>query len=1173
MSQQFVHLHVHTEYSLLDGAARIAKLAKTVKEQGNPAVAITDHGNMYGTYKFYKECKKQGIKPIIGCEIYIVDNLVEKHHKEHRGHLVLLAKNNEGYINLCKINSKAWTDGFYSKPRIDYNFLEKHSDGLVCLSGCLGGHIPYYLLLNMYDEAEKYAIRLKKIFKDDFYIELQDFGDPDCKRANHQLIKMANKLEIQCVATNDVHYIYVADAEMQDALMCVEMKKTIDDPNRMRFPSNEFYLKTHDEMLKLFDKRYLDNTIEIANKCDCHPFEQQDFLPIFINPDGISNQEYFKNLVESGLRERYGKIEGRVKERYKHEFEMINGNGFTDYFLIVADIMKFANDNGIAVGPGRGSGVGSIIAYALDITKLDPFKYDLLFERFLHNERITMPDFDLDFCCNRRDEVIEYVKNKYGNDKVAQIVTFGSLAAKAAIKDIARVYQIPYAEVDKITKPMQFSQQIRPPVLPYVFGLTTPKDPKKQDGWEDLDEKEQEKKLDAYKKEKDKLDELRNRDLITVYESNDDMHRIIDMAVKVEGFPRNCSTHACGIIICKDIVGDVTPLQRNGEEITTQFDMKECEELGLLKMDFLGLITLTDIRMTLDSIEDKIDFYKMKYDDANVYKMLSQADSDAVFQMEGGGFKKFLLQQKPDCIEDIIAGVSLYRPGPMDLIPDYCKNKANLELIKYDHPMLEPILKNTYGQMVYQEQVMDIFRVMGGYSLGQADMVRRAMGKKDFKEMDKQKQIFLYGDKKMDIDGAIAKGVKKETAVLVFNKMAKFAGYAFNKSHAAAYAYIAYQTAYLKYHYYPYYMASVLNNRVNKWEDMTYYIMSIQAHGTNVLPPDINKSQTYFTVENKKDIRFGLGAIKNVGTVLIQSILDERNANGEFKSFQNFCFRVDSSALNKKVLDSLILAGVFDGLGAKRAQLMGVYPTIVKLLSTMKKAQDAGQLSMFGVTDEKEISMPKVSELDNADKLRFEKEVIGIYLSGHPLSKYKGELDKFNFNLRVEEIEDGMPVTMGAIITDVKKLQTKQSRRDMAVLSVEDMFGTIEVMVFPQIYDKTKDILEKDKVVKISGKMSIRDGESNMVLADAISLLDNGDKIMHLQENVVRKLYLKYNVSDVEVHNEVMKILEAYKGNMSVVVKSTASGAVLCPGVAVRDCNSIVFELASIIGSESVVVV
>ena len=1213
----FVHLHTHTEYSLLDGAARISKLIKTAKEHGAPAAVITDHGNMYGTYKFYKKCKEEGIKAIIGCEIYIVDDLTIKHPKEHRGHLILLAKNNEGYTNLCKINAKAWIEGFYFKPRIDYNFLAKHSKGIICLSGCLAGHLNHYLLKNMYDEAKKYAQLLKDIFGADFYIELQNQGMPEQKHAGPGLVKLAEELGIEVVATNDVHYINADDAEMQDALMCVEMRKTIDDPERLNMLeiSDQFYLKTEAEMAKLFDpnakgviSRALSNSIVIADKCNCHPFVKSDLIPEFVNPEGTDNAAYFRKKIEAGLRERYGKITPEVRERYEREFKVINDNKFIDYFLIVADFMEYANQAGIAVGPGRGSGAGSIIAYALNITKLDPLKYNLLFERFLHNERVSMPDFDLDFCCNRREEVIDYVINKYGADKVCQIVTFGTLAAKAAIKDIARVFKMPYAEVDKITKPIQVSPTMKPPLIPYIFDLKKLKNPKDDPAFATLSEKEKEKKLDEAKKEQNKMHELRNTELVNLYKNNPEVKKIVDMALKVEGFPRNCSTHAAGVIICKKVVGDVTPLQRNGTDITSQFDMKEIEELGMLKMDFLGLITLTDIQGTLKDIKEilgvDIDFYDGKeYGDQEVYKMIASGDTDAVFQLESGGYKRFMKDMRPNCIEDIIAAMALFRPGPMDMIPDYCKNKHNPKRTTYEHPSLAPILKNTYGQIVYQEQVMDIFKFLGGYNLGQADMVRRAMGKKDAKEMDRQKDIFVNGSEKMGIRGAVANGVPNHVAKSIFDKMAKFAGYAFNKSHAACYAFIAYQTAFLKHYYYPYYMANVLNNRVNKWDDMTKYIISIRSHGVKVLPPDINKSKAFFSVESDKgqsSIRFGLAALKNAGAALIENILAERAQRGSFKSFQDFCKRVDSGALNKRVLESLILSGAFDGFGNSRSSLMTGYPAIVKNISGEKKVTDAGQISMFGnlITQEAEAEIPKVREYDNFTKLKFEKDVVGIYLSGHPLQQYAKLFADFSFNTsflqKNEDEHDGpesedheqtgfvhnQTVIFGAIIQDIKRMVTKAAKKEMAVLRVEDMFGSCEVMLFPNIYERVKNLAVKDAVIRISGKLSVREGEDTMILADDISLLttnapritENEPKDPETQPRAANKrLYLRFNTKDEEILAEAVNILEAYKGNCEVIVRCLATGEAKPFPHKVRDCRAILFELASTLGEDNVV--
>ena len=1219
---------MHSEYSLLDGAARISKLAKVAREKGMPAIAITDHGNMYGTYKFYKAVKKHNaeaakkglapIKAIIGCEIYIVDDMRSREFKEHIAHLVLLAKNNKGYLNLCKINSAAWIDGFYKKPRIDYDFLERHSEGIICLSGCPAGHVLHYLGKGMYDEAKKYATRLKNIFGEDFYIELQDQLMDETKfthteemtwvsqtQTNPILVKLADELGIEVVATNDVHYLYAEDAEMQDALVCITTKKTIDDPDRMNMLelSDQFYLKDRAEMNKVFGHipRALDNTVVIAEKCNCHPFEKADLMPIF-NKEGVTdNVEYFRNQIEKGLCAKYGEpIPTHVQQRYEEEFRIINDNHFVDYFLVVADFMEFANRAGIAA-TCRGSGAGSIIAYALDITKLDPLKYSLLFERFLHSERVSMPDFDLDFCCNRRVEVINYVINKYGADHVCQIVTFGTLAAKAAIKDMARVFKMPYSEVDKITKPIPFmGQTVYPPYIPYIFDLKKVHNPSSEPGFVNKSEKEQEEAMEEYKKETEKAQALRTPELINLYKNQPEVRKIVDMALKIEGFPRNCSTHAAGVIICKTVVGDITPLARNGTDVTSQFDMKEIEELGMLKMDFLGLITLTDIQGTLNDIKQSlgkdIDLYSFEYNDPEVYKMIGSGDTDAVFQLESGGMKRLMKDLRPDCFEDIISAVALFRPGPMDMIPDFCRNKHDPSLTTYEHPMLESILKNTYGQIVYQEQVMDVFKIMGGYTLGQADMVRRAMGKKDVKEMDRQKDIFLNG--KAEISGAIAKGVPKKVALSIYDKMAKFAGYAFNKSHAACYAYIAYQTAYLKRYYYPYYMANVLNNRVHKWDDMTHYINSVRGKGVQVLSPDINKSRAFFSVEGGKHIRFGLAALKNVGEAVIQSILGEREKGGTFTSFGDFCSRVDSMALNKRCLESLILGGAFDGLAVTRSSLMAAYPGIVKLLASQKKTTDTGQMDMFGTLLPKEtvkIEIPKILEYDDFTKLKLEKEVVGIYLSGHPLAGYTQMFEEFSFNTskikkRTEEepdddapeINNGQAVTFGAIIADVKKMLTKATKKEMAVLRVQDLYGSAEVMLFPTIYERYKRFIEKDAVVRIVGKVSGREGEETNIVADEISLLVG--KTATQEAGVppfakgvpppvtgVLKLYLKYNTKDEQLHAEVMNIISAYSGSLPVVVRCIASGDLASPAKTVRQCRAIKIELDKLLGEGNVI--
>ncbi len=1190
---QFVHLHVHTEYSLLDGAARISKLVKIAKEQGAGACAITDHGNMYGAYKFYQACKQKdvNIKPIIGCEIYIVDDMNAREPGEHRGHMVLLCKNNQGYVNLCKINTAAWTRGFYYKPRIDYKFLAEHCEGLICLSACLAGHIPHYLMLDQYDEAKKYAVRLQEMFGEDFYLEVQDHGIAMQKKVNAGIVKLAQDLNLEIVATNDIHYLYHEDAEMQDALICIATQSKVNDVDRMRFDTDQFYYKSGAEMAALFPDlpRAISNTVVIAEKCNCDPFARADLIPAFTSPTNEDNLTYFKRKAEEGLKRLYGEITPEIQERYEKELHVVSSQGFIDYYLIVADFMRFARENDIPIGPGRGSGAGSILAYALGITKLDPLKYNLLFERFLNLERRSMPDFDLDFCCKRRGEVIEYVIDKYHRDNVCQIVTFGTMAAKAAIKDIARVFDLPFAEVAKITKPIEINQRQKPPFLEYIFGL------------KDLSKITDPEKL---AKEKAKFDDLYKPELAAMYRDDAMVKKIVDMAIKVEGFPRNCSVHAAGVVICKRVVGDACPLAKNGGIVTTQYDKNEVEELGFLKMDFLGLITTTDIDGAIKAVKAQlgktIDFYHMDYDDPNVYKMISAGETDAVFQLESGGMKKFMKELKPDCIEDLIAGVSLYRPGPMDMIPTYCRNKHHPELTVYEHPLLKDILKETYGQIVYQEQVMQIFQVLGGYSLGQADIVRRAMGKKKVAEMEKQKKIFLYGDESLNIKGAVNNGVAPDVAASIFAKMEKFAGYAFNKSHAACYAFLAYQTAYLRYYYYSFFMASMINNRINKWDDMTHYIAEVRVKGKVVLPPDINKSASLFTVESDNEsIRFGLSAIKNVGEGMVASIIEEREKNGNFTSFMDFCKRVPIEVLNKRCLESLILAGCFDGLGAYRSQLMSIYPTVVKTVANDKKAAESGQISLFGgvaETNDVEVTLPNIKEYDNFTKLRFEKEYVGMYLSGHPLEEYLSSFNQFTFNtsklpkdkdadeeVKTEEVDDadessqldepefeeGSNVTMGALITGIKKVYTKAKHEEMAILSVEDLLGTCDVMMFPKNWARVKNIVTEESVVKISGKISIRDGQSPIVIADSLELL-NRTAPMEVPVEKQQKLYLRFNLQDPVVKTDCFNVLTSYSGDIPVVIKDTATGNAFAPEIKVRECKAILYELHQILGEENV---
>lgn len=1143
----FVHLHIHTEYSLLDGAARIKKLVDVAKSYNMPALAITDHGNMYGAIAFYKACKAKGIKPIIGCEVYITEDLNVKSGKGNHAHLILLVKNEQGYKNLAKLNSIAFVDGFYYKPRIDYKTLEQYSEGLIVLSGCLGADIPQAILNRQYDEAERIVQWFKRVFKDDFYIELQNHLMEEQIVVNEKLREYAAKYDIKKVATNDVHYIYKEDSEMQDVLMCVQMGKTLDDPNRLKFPSTEFYLKTYEEMQAVFpaDPDALANTLEVAEKCN-YDFSFGHYLfPKYIVPDGLTPEDYIRKLVMQGLTQKFAEVTPDILERFEKELSVIAGQGFVEYFLIVWDYINYAKTQGISVGPGRGSGAGSIIAYALGITNVNPLKYDLLFERFLHNERVTAPDFDIDFEDERRDEVIEYVKQKYGEERVIKIVTFGTMAGKSAIKDVARVLRMPYSEVDKITKAMPNNIK-KPFVIKKCFGLYKPKEGDKDYGT-------------VYGVP----------ELMDLYNSSIEVKRVIDIAIKLEDMPRQVSTHPCGVVIGAEQLDNHIPLSRNGEDITTQFNMIEIEELGHLKMDFLGLRNLTDIGKTIQYVKEvhgiDINFDEMEYDDPEVYKLISTGNTKAIFQIESGGFQKFMKELKPTSIEDITAGVSLYRPGPMDSIPRYVHNKHNPKDVVYDHPILEPILDVTYGCIVYQEQVMKIVQDMAGYTLGQADMVRRIMGKKKADDMAKEKNIFLYGkpaeNGKPAIDGAIKRGIDEKVALKVWGEMESFASYAFNKSHAAAYSLITYQTAYLKKYYEPEFLTAVLNNRITNADEITNYVTYAKEEKIDVLPPDINYSQTMFSVKDGK-IRFGLAALKGVGISVIDTIINERETHGKFTSIEDFIGRFDNLVLNKRTLESLILSGAFDVFGVYRSKLMRVYPNLIDRAITDRKTRASGQFSMFDTLLKEDVVndvvYPNIPEYDEQTKLKLEKEVVGVYISGHPLSNYSYKFNEYNLTsnmLRPEEdetfalhedeeyeevkysIADGSPVTCGGIIIDVKKLLTKRDNKEMAFVKIEDLYGVIEVMFFPQIYAKYKKLLENDSLVAVSGKMSIRAEEQPIVIADKIELWNLANEQGSKEEAKVPTLYLKYDLTNAKLNADITKILSAYSGYSPVVVK------------------------------------
>ena len=1048
----FVHLHVHTEYSLLDGVAKIKKLVNKAKSLDMKALAITDHGNMYGILKFRAECIKNDIKPIIGSEFYTVEDMhdrSEKSRKKH--HLILLAKNYEGYKNLMKLSSLSFTDGYYYKPAIDMELLSKHCEGLICLTACIQGAVPNFLLTGQKERAYKYAERLKELFGEDLYIELQDHGLEEEKRALPLLVTLAKDLNIKTVATNDVHYVEQNDKEVQDVMICVQTKSTFKDDNRMIFDADNLYLKSYDEMLTTFswNKEAVDNSNEIADKCNVVFPNKQKLLPFFVAPDNMTPAEYLRKMTYEGLNKRYKVVTNEIKERAEYELDIIIKLGFAEYYLIVWDFIDFARKNDVPVGPGRGSGVGSIVAYAIGITSVDPLKFDLLFERFLNPARVSNPDFDIDFCFEGREKVIDYVFNKYGYDKVSQIITFGTMACKAAIKDVARVYgDIPYEDINKLNKLIPGGKMS----IDGILGVE---------------------KTFSDKEKQEEYDKQKNNEVIELYNTNDDIKRVLDMASKVEGMPRNTSMHAAGVVICRDPICEHVPLQTNGGVVTTQYDKEEVESLGLLKMDFLGLRTLTDIALAKKYVKKihnvDIDFNELGYEDKNVYDFISKGDNVAVFQIEGEGLSKFLMELKPSCMEEILAGISLYRPGPMASIGQFVYNKNHIDEIVYDHPLLEDILKVTYGCIVYQEQVMQIVQKLGGFSLGRADEMRRVMSKKKVDKMAEEEKVFIYGcdavpEKRNEngelvrvaqpaVEGAVKRGIPLEIAKKLFDKMKDFAKYAFNKSHAAAYAVVTYETAYLKCYYPIEYLVAVINNRITKIEEVSHYVNYLKSKGTKILPPDINKSEGAFSIENNMP-RFGLSAIKNVGAKLIENIVDERNKNGEYKSFKDFMSRIDISNANSRMIQSLIFAGAFDCFGKSRAALIRAESAEMKIASENKKSKSTGQMSLFDFIEDKSATEDKiedVKEYDTLEKLHYEKDVLGIYLSGHPLDAYFGRenevdfsTDKINKDLLIElgatfedeeadevqSVSEERPknkrVTVGGIITGLRKMVTKK---------------------------------------------------------------------------------------------------------------------------------------------------
>lgn len=1116
----FVHLHVHTEYSLLDGSARIKKLTAKAKELGFSSLAITDHGVMYGVIDFYKACIADGIKPILGCEVYVAPRgmkMKESGIDSANYHLILLAENNEGYRNLMKIVSDAFIDGYYYKPRTDYDELKKYSKGLIASSACLGGEIQVLLNDGLYEAAKEKALFYNDIFgSGNFFLELQDHGIPEQKKINTDLIKISEETGIPLIATNDIHYINKEDAYAHEILLCIQTAKTIDDQDRMKFPTDEFYLKSSDEMEELFKStpEALENTVKIAERCNVTIEFNKTKLPKFETPDGINSKEYLRKLCFKGLKERYGeKPDEAIIKRLNYELSVIETMGYVDYFLIVWDFIKFAKDNGIMTGPGRGSAAGSVVAYVLGITKIDPIKYNLIFERFLNPDRVSMPDIDSDFCYERRQEVIDYVFSKYGKDRVAQIVTFGTMAARAAIRDVGRALNYSYSEVDTIAKmvPME-------PNMTIDRALVLNPELKKQ------------------------------------YEEDERVKALIDISKSLEGLPRHSSTHAAGVVISSEPLVDYVPLSKNDDTVVTQFTMTTLEELGLLKMDFLGLRTLTVIRDALRFIEQtkgkRINLDKIDYNDKSVYAMISEGNTEGIFQLESRGMTGFMKELKPDSLEDIIAGISLYRPGPMDQIPTYLKNKNNPNNIKYLDDKLKPILNVTYGCMVYQEQVMQIVRDIAGYSMGRSDLVRRAMAKKKHSVMEQERKNFIYGlddeNGNIVIKGAVRNGVSIETANTLYDQMMDFASYAFNKSHAAAYAIIAYETAYLKRYYPVEFMTALLTSVIGVNEKIAFYIYSCRKMKIDVLPPDINESSVSFSVSGNK-IRFGLAAIKNVGKNAIISIITARKTNGRFVSFTDFCEKVDLSDVNKRAVESMIKAGAFDSLKLKRAQLLNVYEKVMDSVLNDKKRNIEGQVSFFttntGASIKKKDDFPDVKEFDKKYLLSLEKEMLGLYISGHPLEEYEEELDIYT-NTRISDIVDiddddadttdrkvydGQRVVIGGIISEISIKSTRRNEI-MAFIKIEDMTGNIEAIIFPKLYTKCSKLIIEDSIIIMSGHISVKEEENPKVIADSIEPLKKNKKI-------INRVYIRLNDNTWENDVESLKkIFLKYSGKSPVYV-------------------------------------
>ena len=1141
---EFTHLHVHTEYSLLDGSSKIKELVSRAKELGMDSLAITDHGVMYGVIDFYRAAKAAGINPVLGCEIYVApgsrfDREAGNAKESRYHHLVLLAENDIGYANLVKIVSRGFTEGFYYKPRVDYDVLEEYHEGIIALSACLAGSIPSFLRRGLYDEAKQEAYRLQGIFgENNFFLELQDHGIPDQKTVNQGLLRLHQETGIDLVATNDVHYIYDSDAEAHDILLCIQTGKKVSDTDRMRYEGGQYYLKSAREMEALFPyaKEAIENTHKIAERCHVE-IEFGDYkLPHFDVPEGETSESYLRKLCKEGLYKRYPKEQAeQLEERLNYELDTISTMGFVDYFLIVWDFIKYAKDHGIPVGPGRGSAAGSLVAYSLNITDLiDPIKYNLLFERFLNPERVTMPDIDIDFCYERRQEVIDYVTRKYGADHVVQIVTFGTMSARMVIRDVGRVLDLPYAYVDSVAK-----------AIPMELGITIAKAMKM------------------------------NPELRTMYETDDSAKKLIDMAMRLEGLPRHTSVHAAGVVISPKPVDEFVPLSRASDgNITTQYTMVTLEELGLLKMDFLGLRTLTVIQ---NAIHGAFDVHDIDYNDKEVFDMISSGHTEGVFQLESAGMKNFMKELKPHSMEDIIAGISLYRPGPMDFIPKYIEGKNNQDNIQYDCKELEPILAPTYGCIVYQEQVMQIVRDLAGYSYGRSDQVRRAMSKKKADVMEKEKNYFIYGNEEIGVEGCIKRGIPEEVAIKIFDDMTDFAKYAFNKSHAAAYAVVSYQTAYLKCHYPVDFMAALMTSFMEHTGKITEYIMNCRKMGIEILPPDINEGEYRFT-PYEGNIRYGLAAIKGVGRPVIDEIVAERELGGRYRSLKDFCMRLSGKSVNKRTVESFIKSGALDSLPGTRKQKMYSYISIMDGVNQEKKGTLCGQMSLFDFASpeeqkELEVKMPDVGEYEKEEILGFEKEVLGVYISGHPLEEYVETLEKNITRTTADfevvdgetepKVKDQERAVIGGMITG-RTVKATRTNNMMAFLTVEDLYGTVEVIVFPRDYEKYRTLLEEDTKVFIQGRVTVEEDKPAKLICSGVVPFDAVEKELWIQ--------FPTRADYEEAEQTLFAILGNYDGteNVYIYLSKDRARKLLPKSRCTKVCKELLSELYTKFGEDNV---